>query len=165
MGRKVVGLLTIFWAVATPVPTVYPIPSQYQCGLRKTSNLQRTFILLSNECILLPELKNVKWGKLVQKTEKLQRIVVMIQLTKQQFVSATGIENNRWTLIQIVQTEAQNQAPRLEGEGVEIILFTVNILIIISPPPPESSALEAPKNPKFRPFLGPNDPFRLFSLV
>ena len=27
LGRKVVGLLTIFWAVATPVPTVYPIPS------------------------------------------------------------------------------------------------------------------------------------------
>ena len=24
---QVVGLLTIFWAVATPVPTVYPIPS------------------------------------------------------------------------------------------------------------------------------------------
>ena len=27
LGRKVVGLFTIFRAVATPVPTVYPIPS------------------------------------------------------------------------------------------------------------------------------------------
>ena len=29
LGRKAVGLWANFWAVATPVPTVYPIPSQY----------------------------------------------------------------------------------------------------------------------------------------